>query len=67
MLSLFLFEIAKKMVLCTFQLGLKSILLSESTPQWSKTIVTNIVFLNYAIFNFHQANILKGFHKLYLK
>jgi len=65
MLSLFLFEITKKMVLYTFQLGLKSILLSESTPQWSKTIVTNIVFLNYAIFNIHQPNILKGFHKLY--
>jgi hypothetical protein len=31
----------------------------ESTLLWPKDVVTNVVFQNYATFNFHQANILK--------
>jgi hypothetical protein len=36
-------------------------------PMWPKNVEINIIFQNNAIFNFHQANIKKGFHKLYLK
>jgi hypothetical protein len=38
-----------------------------STLQWSKIVVTNIVFQNSATFNFHQADIKRSFHKLYSK
>jgi hypothetical protein len=41
--------------------------LSESTLWWPKNVIKNIVFQNFATFNFHQANIKKGFHKLYSK
>jgi len=34
--------------------------MGESTLQWLKNVVTNIVFRNYATFNFHQP-ILKEF------
>jgi hypothetical protein len=40
---------------------------SESTLRWPKNVILNIIFLNYATFNFHQANMKRGFHKLYLK
>ncbi len=41
--------------------------MGESTLQWPKNVVTNIVFQNCVTFNFHQTNIKRGFHKLYLK
>jgi hypothetical protein len=37
----------------------------ESTLWLLKNVVTNIICQNYATFNFHQANIKRGFHKLY--
>jgi hypothetical protein len=40
---------------------------SENTLWRLKNVVKNIIFRNYATFNFHQANIKKGFHKLYSK
>jgi hypothetical protein len=36
----------------------------ESTLQWSKNVVINIVFQNYATFNFHQINIKRDSNKL---
>ncbi len=45
--------------------GLKSY--GENTLWWPKNIVTNIVFRKYVTFNFNQANVKKGFHKLYPK
>ncbi len=39
----------------------------ENTLQSLKNVVTNIICRNYVTFNFHQANIKKGFHKLYSK
>jgi hypothetical protein len=45
---------------------LKNIMMwGENTSWWPKNVVTNIVFQNYAIFNFHQVNIKRAFHKLY--
>jgi len=41
--------------------------LGESTLQWPKNVVTNTIFQNYATFNFHQANIKRGFHKKILR
>jgi hypothetical protein len=39
----------------------------ESTLWWPKNVVTNIIFQNNGTFDFHQANIKRGFHKLYSK
>jgi hypothetical protein len=39
----------------------------ENTLQWPKNVDRNIVFQTYATFNFHQANIKRGFHKWYSK
>jgi hypothetical protein len=33
----------------------------ESTLQWSKNVVKNYCFSNYATFNFHQINIKRDF------
>ncbi len=39
----------------------------ENILWWPKNVVINTVFQNYATFNFHQAHIKRGFHKLYSK
>jgi hypothetical protein len=33
----------------------------ESTPWWSKIVVTNTIFWNYLFLNFYQVNMKKGF------
>jgi hypothetical protein len=39
----------------------------ENTLHSLKNVVTNIICQNYVIFNFHQANIKRFYHKSYLK
>jgi len=47
----------------TTKCAFPKLFVGESTLWWPKHVVTNIFFQNYATFNFHQANIKRGFHK----